>query len=253
MQTIQRIPLEGAKNTRDLGGFTTMDGRSIIPKRLIRSGRLGALTEEDKQVLLDEFGLKTIVDFRMETERQAIPDPSLQNVAYLLHEIRDARAMCVMHHESIRDPQEASRFLDQLQNPRILSSDFFVVFYRCMITAPHAIGQFRAFFDVLLQQESGAVLWHCSMGKDRTGIATALLLYALGIAQQDILEDYLLTNTFLQSIDPQQAVRDGVRTEYWMAAMETIRDNFGSVDEYLENQMGLSPRKVQRLRELYLR
>lgn len=93
MKEITRIPLEGLHNTRDLGGFETADGRKIRPRRLIRSGQLSGMTEKDKQVLTEDYGLRTDVDFRTGQERTEAPDPRLPGVAYVENPILSDQAI----------------------------------------------------------------------------------------------------------------------------------------------------------------
>ncbi len=242
-----------------------MDGKTICPHRLIRSGRLDGLTEEDMRILLDEYDVKTVVDFRTDSEREETPDPDLENVTILLHSILDAREMGALHSHKFADLKTHSAFVDAMHAGLIDPDEFFGIFYRGLISSPHAIENFRAFFETLLKQETGAVLWHCTAGKDRTGIATVLLLFALGVSQEDILYDYLITNTFLKfyvhhtdqpklegNVIPMRK-RRGVQESYFVTALAAINDNFGSMKQYLEQQMGLTPQKIDQLKALYLR
>ena len=227
MKEITRIPLEGLHNTRDLGGFETADGRKIRPRRLIRSGQLSGMTEKDKQVLTEDYGLRTDVDFRTGQERTEAPDPRLPGVAYV-------------------------------ENP---------------ILSDQAIGitreQYRKFFGILLDQKEGAVLWHCSAGKDRVGVGTALLLSALGIPRETILADYMMVNTFTAEVvesrleelnerlqNPQliDCLRElmQVRESYLISVFQAIEDGYGTMDAFLEKEMGLCTEKREQLREMYL-
>ena len=169
MQKTQRIPLQGVQNTRDLGGLRTMDGKTICPHRLIRSGRLDGLTEEDMRILLDEYDVKTVVDFRTDSEREETPNPDLENVTILLHSILDAREMGAMHSHKFADLKTHSAFVDAMHAGLIDPDEFFGIFYRGLISSPHAIENFRAFFETLLKQETGAVLWHCTAGQGQNG------------------------------------------------------------------------------------
>ena len=83
MKEITRIPLEGLHNTRDLGGFEAADGRHIRPKKLLRSGQLAGMTKKDQRVLLEEYRLRTDVDFRTGQEKAEAPDPALPGVEYV--------------------------------------------------------------------------------------------------------------------------------------------------------------------------
>ena len=100
MKEIRRIPLEGLHNTRDLGGFETADGKKIRPRRLLRSGQLAGMTETDKQILTQEYGLRTDVDFRTGQERGEAPDPELPGVAYVVNPILSDQAIGITREQS---------------------------------------------------------------------------------------------------------------------------------------------------------
>lgn len=146
--------------------------------------------------------------------------------------------------------------------------------YSNLITNPFSKGQYRKFFDILEEQKEGALLWHCSAGKDRVGVATILLLTALGVPRQQILADYEKVNcfvakdvaqlmeTFTEGMDPaarETAVRrealrllftvNGAYAESVFAAMER---QSGSTEAFLEEEMGLTPERLQSLKDNYL-
>lgn len=263
MQEIQRIPLEGAVNTRDLGGFKTMDGRTIVPNRLIRSGRLAGLTHRDRRMLLNTYNVRTIVDFRMQEEQEEAPDPDMENVTFITHSILDVRMMDALHSQGTVVFRNHASFFDALQSQQIDKTSFFNAYYKRLILSPHAIDRYRCFFDILLKQQSGAVLWHCSAGKDRTGIATILLLSALGVSKEDIRHDYLFTNVFLEPGIRRRLMERGteitplslraVAEDYFITTMDTICGNYDNMANYLETQIGLTKDKITRLGQLYLR
>ena len=130
--------------------------------------------------------------------------------------------------------------------------------------------RYTKFFDELLHQDEGAVLYHCSAGKDRVGIGTVLLLSALGIPRPVIVEDYLRTNEYLESeaeylvrlletkmvVGPQtysniQALYS-VRKVYLETVFQVIEQRFDSMENYLRKKMYLSPRVLEQLRNRYL-
>ena len=119
--------------------------------------------------------------------------------------------------------------------------------------------RFADMFAYLLADDSPLV-FHCTAGKDRTGFAAALILSALGVSQDVIMEDYLLTNTHYQMPErPPVALSQDVLNVLWRvqagflgAAFDAVDTEFGGVDLYLKNQLGLDASSLQRLRELYL-
>ena len=95
LMEIRRIPLEGAKNIRDFGGFPTKDGKYIKPHRLLRSCELCVTTEKDREVLVQEYDLKKVLDFRTVKEREEHPDPVMDGVVNLHMPVLDEKALGV--------------------------------------------------------------------------------------------------------------------------------------------------------------
>ena len=124
--------------------------------------------------------------------------------------------------------------------------------------------------DVLLHQEDGAVLWHCSAGKDRAGVGTALLLCALGVPRKTISEDYMKTNLYLdeemnhmvryleskmivdnQTMDKIRLLYR-VKEEYLDCVFETIEKDYGSVEQFMKKALYMHPKTIEALRKKYL-
>ncbi len=145
-------------------------------------------------------------------------------------------------------------------------------FYVKAVTGKGPIARYRAFFDILLAQgDTGSVLWHCSMGKDRAGLGTAMVLMALGVPRDAIVEDFLATNEFLREVNEADADVHAqkvapeerpdlkrrlldlytVKPSYLRAALRAVCDLDGSPDAYLERELGVGPAERARLLELY--
>lgn len=141
--------------------------------------------------------------------------------------------------------------------------------YRNLVMDPFSRQQYRKFFDILLAQEEGAVLWHCSAGKDRVGVGTALLLSALNVPRETILADYMMVNTFTADVveghleklkerlqNPQliDCLRElmQVQESYLIRVFQAIEETYGTMDAFLEKEMGLDEERRERLREMYL-
>ena len=173
--------LTGAPNARDLGGIETANGRRIKPNRLIRSGMLARLTDEDVEYL-KSAGLKTIVDFRTSAERVQKPDRQIDNVEYIVCPMLEDKTEGITRDKPESEDEEAQRTLKMAH--RLMATDPDGVrqmrsLYPILVTLDHSIEHYRKFFEILLNHEDGALLYHCTMGKDRVGTATALLLTAL--------------------------------------------------------------------------
>lgn len=264
----ERIPLEGIFNTRDLGGMETADGRKIKPCRLIRSGELFNLTENDKQTLTGHYKLKKVVDFRTGAERSEKPDPILDNVQYIWAPIMSEEAMGITHDEESERDVIAELF-SYLQEKQITLVDYMTGIYKILLSTDQAQREYSRFFRELLSNESGSVLWHCSAGKDRVGVGTTLLLTALGVPRDVIIKDYLMTNTFtnseyenavkfLKSQNADEVVINGiegvfkVRESYIMASLKYIEENYGSVNKYINKALGITQSEISDLQNMYL-
>lgn len=269
MYTPQRIPLSGLPNTRDIGGYQAHDGRKIKPRLLIRSGELACATVEDINTLINNYNLKTIVDFRTVTERNRNPDPEIKGVNSVHIPILDESPMGIIKGTGIETNPMGS-VIEAMLKRDAAATDYMKYIYGSLITSVSAANGYRRFFKVLLENDRGAVLWHCSAGKDRAGTATVLLMEALGIPSDIIAEDYLLSNRYI-SAEAEKAVNSiakmtsddraisfvrGISTvspEYIKTIYETVHRLYGSMQEYLREVMELDSEKIELLRHMYLK
>ena len=268
MKKAERIPLERLYNTRDLGGIEASDGRLIRPHRLIRSGQLSGMTKNDAKVLVEEYKLKTVVDFRTEREKEESPDPVPEGVDYLEIPILDELSVGIT-----RDRESEKRMLkllaQKLDSGVDAAAEYMQELYRSMVQKEYCRRQYRRVFDVLLRQEEGAVLWHCSAGKDRVGVGTAYLLWALGVPDETVYADYRKVNELTGEVVDRELSR--IRTKipderlleclrslmqvqdsYLRSVQDEIEKDYGSVDAFLKQEMGLEENARMRLREKYL-
>lgn len=238
------VALDGATNFRDLGGYEGHGGRPLRWRRLFRSDHLGGLTAADREVLA-QLGLGSSLDFRGADER-----------ATATYEVPGVR----QHALSI-EPTVAQRMNDITAAGRELTvSDVEGLMrdlYRALVQR-HA-ARFAQFFAHLLQAEA-PVVFHCTAGKDRTGVAAALLLSALGVPRDIVMQDYLLTNEVFRppwvpraDIAPEvlQALW-GVQAGYLEAAFEVIDREHGGAERYLRQRVGLGEAELTALARRYL-
>ncbi|MDD6022471.1 MAG: tyrosine-protein phosphatase [Acutalibacteraceae bacterium] len=259
-----RIKLKKLVNTRDLGGYKTLDGRKIKEKRLIRSETLFDATPEDKAVLTGEYGLRTVVDFRTDIEREQKPDPVIDGVENIFDPILEAETLGITR-ESVNMRNMPKLFDGITLEPM----EYMRKMYTDIVLDKHAQNGYAVFFDVLLRQESGSVLWHCSAGKDRVGVGTALLMTVLGVDRETIINDYLLTGHYYRATNLRLKLLIDlfvknkrtktylkylldVKREYIEAAFDAIESGYGTVEHYLEATMGLDAEKREALRRNYL-
>jgi len=243
-----RIPeLQGACNFRDFGGYETIDGRRVRWGRLYRSGVMHRFTEADRAKVAG-FGVRLICDLRRPDERASQPNPDfgpgVSSVCW--DEIQDSALM-----QSLPEPSAVDGSLARKVMLR---------HYAGMPTrlAAHVRGMFHA----LAHGPGSPMILHCTAGKDRTGFSAALLLSALGVPRDAIVEDYLLTNAsadlrarlvkdesgfglapstrFIMELQPE--AREAVLAadaDYLRAAFTAIEVAHGTVDDYLRAVLGV--------------
>ena len=227
------LDIPGVRNARDVGGFDTVDGAKVRTGLLYRTGWLAELTPEGAGKLA-KLGVRTVLDLRDPAEIDRWPDR--------LHDLDTAAA----HHPLL--PQDGA---DHYGKP--LAEAYRLITDTAAGTLPALLGRLA---------EPGALpaVLHCAVGRDRTGIAVAVLLSALGVADRDIVDDYLLSNLGLGVLDgPQEYVdangvvrlTDTVGAELITGTLATLRARHGSVDGFLA-EAGLGAEGVARLRELFL-
>jgi protein-tyrosine phosphatase len=240
----RHLNLAGASNFRDLGGYRTRDGRSVRWRQIFRSNHLGDVTAADIEVLRD-LGLRSAFDFRGTEERVAATC---------------GLAEIVVHSLPI-EPSVVATLRAKLAEGAVLTSADALDVMRdsyCNYVRQNT-PSFRALFGHLLEDRAPLVI-HCTAGKDRTGFACALILYALGVPDQLIAEDYLLTNRFYRRApsvssdlpDDVLQVLGSVHTSFLAAAFGTISADYGDLESYLSDGLGLGAPQRANLEALYL-
>jgi protein-tyrosine phosphatase len=236
--------LIGASNFRDLGGYPGKDGRRLRWGRLFRSNHLGHLTDADIAVIRG-LGVRSAFDFRGTEERAA--------AICALDEI-------VVHSLPIEPTVVAALRARLAANTALSPTDGLEVMrdsYRNYVR--QNTPNFRTLFAHLLEDRAPLVI-HCTAGKDRTGLACALVLHALGVPDDLIAEDYLLTNRFYRrdpsaSNDLPDEVRQvlgSVQISFLTAAFETINREYGDLEGYFSAGLGLGERERAALAARYL-
>ena len=194
------IILEKQKNIRDLGDTLTLDGRSIKRSRLIRSGRLSDLSSADAAFLLGTCRVRTVADLRSAKENEERPDPQWGIVFYsripLLSE--DQMGLGSFAGAGQKKMSVLDALINMTSSPEYTPQQYLKDIYRKFITTKQSQSATRRFFELLLSQKDGALLYHCNGGKDRTGIITVFLLTALNVSWDIIAADYMETNTVVE-------------------------------------------------------
>lgn len=244
----QPLNLPSIDNLRDMGGIATQDGRVIRPHMLFRSANLHKASAHDLHAL-DSLGLRNVIDLRTKQEKRFEEDQLMQNWQYYWLPV-------------FSETQEASKQLEGIfKDP----GTFIESIYPQMIRSQMAVDCWKQCFALLLN-ESGAFLWHCTQGKDRTGALAALILAALNVDEETIVADYLETNRFMSTETPKFAEKieklvgrriDGDINQFLVAAPAYIHAfldaaaEYGGLRGFLHEKVGLSDADFERLRERF--
>lgn len=255
-----QLKIQGGFNFRDLGGYPTKDGQVIKMHKIVRSGKLGQLKKNDLEYL-NQYGIRVDIDFRSLKEQRDCPDkvPPLAryvNDPVFQEDETDSTARDQMRKEAFKtDP--STGYHDMLRS------------YKDIVLNSNSQHAYRIFFDELLanDQDDSGVLFHCTAGKDRTGMGAVYLLSILGVPDEIIRKDYLSSNQYLK-INQQQKqdlyrhlgpvflknieAITHVYDEYLDAALNIIKSEFGSVVSYLEQVIKVTPEQQRALKQIYL-
>lgn len=237
----RHLPMAGGYNFRDLGGFRTQDGKYTQWGKIFRSDDLNHLTDEDLNYLAS-IPLVTIVDFRSPKEIAEAPDknpPSLKSNVQLNiapGNLSDANQLAAM------PEQQMEQFMMGLNE--------------LLVTDSIAIDAYKQMFAMLQSETSIPLMYHCSAGKDRTGMGTALIFYALGVDEGTIVQDYLTSNYYLgDKYAPMKAKYPNlvplleVRSNYLQAGLDKIKEEYGSIDSFLTDVLEVD---ITKMKEMYL-
>jgi protein-tyrosine phosphatase len=245
-------------NLRDLGGHPTRDGGRVRAGLLFRSTDLGRIDETDAAALA-RLGIRTVYDLRTESERIGQPDRLPPGSACVVADILgDSPGMKPADFARLfEDPAAAEAALGGGR-----SATFFVTAYRDFVRLDSARDGYRRLFTELAGGASMPALIHCTTGKDRTGWAAAALLLLLGVPDDAVMADYLLSGPRLLPMvrplveafaasggDPELVwPLVGVRPDYLEAALDEVRRRFGTIEGYFDEGLGVDARARAALR-----
>ena len=269
----QFIPVNGIINARDLGGYIMQDGRRLRDGMLLRSAHLADATDEDLQYL-SSIPITKVIDFRKDIEMNGKTDRMVPGAEYIRLEI-DASGKIVS--QATEDEKRLFTGNKQFDVKKFMVMAAFnpmaqriaQQMYPNLTNDPECRKQFKQFFRLILDTANGAILYHCTQGKDRTGFASALILAALGAGRDTIVADFDATNRVYEE-DVRQCCQNvrlmggkeneiatvksflGANTDNFIKALESIDREFGTIEAYLKGPIGLTEQDILTLRERYL-
>lgn len=246
----REIKLQGVVNFRDMGGYTTKDGRHVKWGKLYRSAELSHLTAGGLDTL-SNLSIAYVADFRGPFEVKAAPDKL------------PAGAIRVSLSAGSEHTGDSNYMKQLLQS--VKGDEGLVPFYSNISSFGD---RYKPLFAELLQvNKDSAVLFHCTAGKDRTGIAAALILTALNVDDAKIMEDYLATD-YYRKLENERAIKGmqqmykmdeatarnlmGTKEAYLQATFNAIRSQYGSIDNFFVKVLDLPAAKRQLLQQKFL-
>jgi protein-tyrosine phosphatase len=250
------LPIHGTRNFRDLGGYEALDGRKIKPGMLFRSDKLSHLNEIG-MTEISKLNLKVITDLRSDKERKQEPDQLPANVKYDVLPINDKPVdIRKLSRKIIMGRANEAEVMDLLDHRRF-------------ITNPAHRTSWGDWVKSLAEDESAPHLFHCTSGKDRTGYGAAILMLTLGVHKEVVMEDFLFSNQVLKgyndatltSIEDRVGKREsletirkimGVSQETMEATFAQMEADFGSVDEFIRDGLGVDDAMRQKLQDKFL-
>ena len=272
--------LRGVSNARQMGGYINRDGRAIKQNVLIRSGSLAHAIDSAKDALVNKYHVSDVMDFRYERElNPKTTDPEIEGITH--HSVAMSPTGNIGKHFA-EHPEDFEK-LQQLQQQAgktgdstelsifqaelgMVNTDAFIKYFE----SDEAAACYSEAFKILLNKPEGsAVLFHCSAGKDRTGMVAMLLLSALDFDRDVIVQDYMLSNdgnaakieklseaahayTSDEALLYQIMYTECVYPEVIEKIMDDLNAEYGSVKEYLRKKVGLTDADFEKLQELYL-
>lgn len=244
-------------NLRDLGGWPTPDGH-VRYGLLFRSAEFSNLRGDDAAAFA-RLGIRSVYDLRTEDERAAQPNQVPAGTEYIVLDIlKDSPQAGVAQLLAVLgDPKAAEAVLGGGKALALFEQG-----YREIVTLPSALAGYRQFFSAIAGEEHTPALFHCTTGKDRTGWAAAATLLLLGVSNDDVFADYLLTND--QLLPALQPVLDrfrsiggdpellkpvvGVQKEYLQTALDEMQQRYKTIDGYFSQGLALDTATIDKIR-----
>lgn len=264
----QTLGMEKLGNARQLGEYLTTDGMRVRRDVLLRTAKLAGGSEADIQKLHDVYNVTEVIDLRTTDEIASAPDPDIEGATNervrILDESGDdsAAAMTGVYSQNSDNPAAS---LLEMYRAGILSDTM----YTSMFDNETALKGYREFVDKLLAHDDGAILWHCTGGKDRAGTAAVIALTLLGVDKETVLDDFELTNQFnaksieymkskaAELTDDQDeiegvAMLTGVSRQLMENLFDRAESENGSMLEFLKAKLNITDDEIATLRSKYL-
>lgn len=267
------LPFKKIVNARDLGGYVTEDGRRVKKGLLIRCAHLAHASQADLDFLAG-LPVTRVVDFRLDFEKNGKEDQVIPGATYVSIPVDASGPIAAQATEEERKKFTGRKTFD-VRKVIVMAAfndkakKMVGLMYPTLVNDPDCQWQYATFLRLLVDNEAGAVLFHCTQGKDRAGMAAAFILAALGAGRDTIIADFDETNRhyaqdlkkfsrrvrFWGGKEEELAVVKafiGANTENFIKTLDLIDDRYGSMESYLKGPLKLSDTDLQTLRERFL-
>ena len=255
------------RNIRDFGGMKTESGKTVKPGVMIRSSYLYKITRKDADILSRKYRVKKIIDLRSPHEKAKKPDVPVDGAEYIenpyfdLDTLEMTSGMGSDVRSAIKNAENRQELIDNVPD--------LVNVYPIMASSDYAVSQMSKCIKMIFSNRDGAVLFHCTAGKDRTGTTSAVILRLLGISDEDIMKDYLETNRFYKKTSESYSrlirifMRDKILADkvrrvfladksYLEAFYSEVNNRFGSFDSFVYDGLKLTSDEIDSFREYIL-
>lgn len=267
-QTQRLVELNGTFNTRDLGGYPTQQGSYVKWRKLFRSDDLYLLSEQDKKKL-EKIGVNLIIDYRNEQERLKRPNKKINGAKSFILEPDDSIA-ALASADVHSDKKKIDQLIQQEHEGKLrIEKDQLLESMLGYVNNQHSQVIYSKALHLINNDPSNVVLQHCRGGKDRTGYGTALILLLLGVDEEVVIKDYLLTAHYNQERNDKRlkeykqytsnkAVLEylnnamGTREEVIRAAIQEMKKKSGSPLGYIQEYLDVSDAFIEKARTIFL-
>ena len=264
---IVKIDVKKIRNIRTLSQYVTKDGLKIKKNSLIRSDRLDRISDKKRKKFFEEYNIKTVIDLRTPvevSESGKFKHPDF--IDYYHIPVLDQAYFGITHEKSMVSIFNKTSQKISDENGYY---DFIVNMYKNIALNPKSQEEFKKIFDIFLNHNEGGILYHCTGGKDRTGMVSLFILTILGVDREVILADY--TRSDIENAKHNKIVSKILKIfvkdkkfktlliemlyakrEYLEKTIEAIEEEYGSIINYLEVAIGINEDKRNRLKEIFL-
>lgn len=259
------MQLRKLSNTRDLGGLPTTDGRSIKYGKLIRSGKLHKIPDSTKKAL-ESLGITRVIDLRIPLECEEGPDTLLEGSEYVNVPVLCTVTPGITHEKAMRIVmrKESKRIKEDFGS----ADNYMIEMYKTIVFSDESKEKLKQILRYVIDEE-GCVIWHCNGGKDRAGIISMLVESLLGVDEDIIIADYVISHNFQKKkyfwsrfglfVIPLNKNFKAIlyalmaaKTKYIVSTLEAIKERYGSVVDYCKEALGVTDEDIAKLKDKYL-